>query len=1337
MDGEKLQDGKQLQDGNATEGLGRSAWDTIAAGNEPGQPSVSNDPRTDVSDDVAQDADGAQRKRSGCVDSLVIVGVGASSGGLEAFRAMLQHVPVCDDIAFVLVQHLSPTVPSLLAELLAPETGMRVIEATDGIRIEGGCVYVITPDATLALQDGHLQVTHPAPPRALRWPIDTFFSSLAQEQGQCAVAVVLAGNGNDGARGLQAIKDYGGLTIAQAGYDHVAMSGMPASAAATGLVDDVLPAEEIGDRLLAHCRYVRNNRARVNGEQLREDVTPLLDELFAQLRRDVGHDFAHYKQQTVIRRVQRRMQVLQIDSPEEYVARVRRDPAEVQHLFAELLISVTEFFRDPAAFSALQVHAIPQLVARRGHGQSIRVWVPGCATGQEAYTIAILLSEALQETVHAPQVQIFATDIDEKAIAVARAGRYRAPLAGIEGERLRRWFIKDGEEYCVTKSIREMCIFSLHSAIKDPPFSRLDLISCRNLMIYFNTDLQERLLRVFHYALQPGAHLLLGPSESPSRSASLFDVVDKKQRLYRKKGEPLPALAPMRGSLVAAAAPPLYPSLRPLVSLAPSSDSVDLAARRVMEKYSPAYVVLDAQHNIVRFGGNTGRYLDPSSGAASLNLFNLLQRSLRTPTRQLLQQVKANERAATREGLWVTVGGHHHPLQLIAEPLTVHGDQKLWLLGFSEFVRLEDAGVPVVSQQPLEAEAAEREQGLLQELETTRHQLHSAIDQLETMAEEMKSVSEEYQSVNEELQSTNEELETSREELQSINEELQTVNAELQGKNEVLGRVNSDLQNLMESTQIATLFLDGELRIAGFTPAATDIFYLRSMDRGRPITDITSRIAYETLADDVAKVLRTLEVMERVLGDDNATYLMRMRPYRTVDNKIDGVVMTFIDITQHQRDEIERARLAAIVDSSSDAIFSQRMDGVVTSWNHAAELLFGRPANVALGHPLAHVLPEAHGLPLEPSETVVEAEFTFERDDRMTEISAIASPIHDATGRLIGVATIARDITERRQQDLAQSETRFAALINQASVGVAQLDLEGRVLLVNPCFCSIVGRDADSLKMVRFSELDKAPLALEAALKRVVDNDASEELEHLLVKPTGDSLCVRSAINVVRDHGARARHIIVITSDISEQREIQRHLAMMLDELNHRVKNTLATVQAVALQTLSRSPDPQDFRDAFLSRLGALSQTHNLLAKDVWSGVWLRQLVRSQLAPYGENRFDLQGEDLKLSPKTALALSMAFHELTTNAAKYGALVSPKGCVHVGWRVVHGPAGDRLRIEWSEHSGRRVTEPQGTGFGTRLITRGLAHELAAEVDLAYPETGVTCSIEFSLDAEPHP
>ncbi|HZF97132.1 MAG TPA: PAS domain-containing protein, partial [Pseudoxanthomonas sp.] len=657
---------------------------------------------------------------------------------------------------------------------------------------------------------------------------------------------------------------------------------------------------------------------------------------------------------------------------------------------------------------------------------------------------------------------------------------------------------------------------------------------------------------------------------------------------------------------------------------------------------------------------------------------------------------------------------------------------------FSEFVRLEDAGMPVVTQPPLEAEAAEREQSLLQELETTRHQLHLAIDQLETMAEEMKSIGEEYQSVNEELQSTNEELETSREELQSINEELQTVNAELQGKNEVLGRVNSDLQNLMESTQIATLFLDGELRIAGFTPAATDIFYLRSMDRGRPITDITSKIAYEALADDVAKVLRTLEVVERTLGEDSspATYLMRMRPYRTVDNKIDGVVMTFIDITQRQRDEAERARLAAIVDSSSDAIFSQRMDGIVTSWNHAAELLFGRSASAALGHPLAHVLPEARGLPLEPGESVVEAEFTFEREGRMIEISAIASPIHDHNGRLIGVATIARDITERRQQDLAQSETRFAALINQASVGVAQLDLDGRVLLVNPCFCSIVGRDADALKMSRFTDIDRAPPALEDALKRVIAHGEAQELEHMVLKPDGATLCVRSAIRVVRASGGQARNIIVIMSDISEQREIQRHLAMMLDELNHRVKNTLATVQAVALQTLSRSPNPQDFRDAFLSRLGALSQTHNLLAKDVWSGVWLHQLVRSQLSPYGENRFELQGEDLKLSPKTALALSMAFHELTTNAAKYGALVSHRGCVRVVCRVLQRAGGQRLRIEWSEHGGRRVVEPQGPGFGTRLIARGLAHELAAEVELAYPETGATCTIEFSLEAEPN-
>ncbi|WP_083269209.1 chemotaxis protein CheB [Bosea vaviloviae] len=824
----------------------------------------------------------------------LVVGIGASAGGLSAFKAFLTSMPTQSGMTFVLVQHLAPDHKSMLSDLLGHATGMRVLEAEDGMIAAANTVYVIPPDATLILRDRRLRVSKPAPPRALRRPIDTFFTSLAEDQGENAVCIVLAGTGNDGALGLSAVKENGGLTLAQAEFDHIAMSGMPQSATATGFVDEVMPVEQMPARLLDHQRHLSLVAPHKDDDGTRRDASRHLVTISALLRAQIGHDFVHYKEKTLVRRVQRRMQVLQIDEVPAYIARLRDDPDQIDLLFRELLIGVTQFFRDPEAFKALQAALAPKFAGDQRDDDNVRIWVPGCATGEEVYSLAILVREIIAQRPSAVRVQIFGTDIDNAAIAFARQARYRK-MTGVTPERLAKWFSPDGDEYCPVRVIREMCVFSTHSVTKDPPFSKLDLISCRNLLIYMNAALQDRVLKTFHYALKPDGVLFLGPSESMTRQSRLFADSDKKHRIFRRED----AVATLPDVTLRAASfstPDLPPAG---LAAGPGEDRIDKTARRMLEKYSPVYVVIDKHHDILRFsGGEAGHYLEPSSGTASLNLFGILRKALRPIVRSTLQQALSKKAAAVHEAVPVRIDGQNRAVTVIVEPLAEGG---LCVVAF------RDDGIRAVSRSrkaTIASEAAATA-AMEHELLTVRMQLQATVDELETINEERRAAAEEYQSANEELQSSNEELETSKEEMQSINEELQTVNAEVVSKNETLTHLNSDLKNLLDSTEIATSFLDSNLRIKSFTPKMTDIFHLRDSDRGRPITDITSMLGYDEIEDDARQVLRELSVVEREvqIKHHGMSFLMRMRPYRTMDNVVDGVVITFMDINERKKAE--------------------------------------------------------------------------------------------------------------------------------------------------------------------------------------------------------------------------------------------------------------------------------------------------------------------------------------------------------------------------------------------------------------------------------------------------
>lgn len=832
------------------------------------------------------DADiGAARRRP---PSLVI-GIGASAGGLAAFKTFFDHMPSDTGMAFVLVQHLDPDHKSLLVELLRPHSEMPVVEAQDHLPLASNQIYVIPPNATLTLEGDVLRVSMPSPAREFRRPIDTFFASLAESQEDCAVGIILSGVGSDGSLGVKAIKAHGGFTLAQADFDDTAMTGMPRNATATGSVDRIAPVESLPARLLEHQAHLAKVEEQKGSDGAREDIRASLAAITALLRMRLKHDFSGYKQNTLIRRIQRRMQVLQIESVTAYAEHLRNEPSEGDALFREILIGVTQFFRDGGAFEALKANYLPSLFAGRDADDPIRIWVAGCATGEEAYSLAILLQELLATHQHRATVTIFATDIDPQAIAFARIARFRR-TDGLSEERLQRWFEKDGDDYVPIHVIREMCVFSEHNLVRDPPFSRIDVITCRNVLIYMENGFQHRVLQTFHYALRPGGYLFIGPSESVGRGSELFSTVDKRHRILQRRDSTSPALPhfpPQDGVTQRIASPTNR-----------TEDQIEKSARRVMAKHCPAYFVVDRHHSIVRFsGGETGRYLEPSEGTASLDFFSNLSRSLRTQVRRTVERVFASGLAVEERNLRLEGGS---PVDLVVEPI-VEAGKPLSLLVVA-FRAAQQSGELSRDKDSSPASLDEVE-ALRLELHALRARHQATSDELESQIENMKSVTEEFQSVNEELQSSNEELETAKEEMQSVNEELQTINNELHGKNEQLMQANNDLQNLLDNTQIATIFLDDDLTVRNFTPAATEVFSLRDGDRGRPVTEIVSLLSYDQIREDVRRVQRDLGVVESQLDlkDGSATYIMRIRPYRTVANVISGVVITFNNITEQKQ----------------------------------------------------------------------------------------------------------------------------------------------------------------------------------------------------------------------------------------------------------------------------------------------------------------------------------------------------------------------------------------------------------------------------------------------------
>ena len=835
----------------------------------------------------------------------LIIGVGASAGAIDSIERFFAKLSLGDDQAVVLVlQHHEAFDEVRLRDIVRRSDGVAVFDVSDGAPIEAGAIYLSPAGMITTVQGDQFAVRRAEQAPGERATIDSFLVSLAEARAEQSIGVLLNGTGGDGTLGAATLKDHGGLAIAERvasdESDHLVDSNRPAA-----IADYVLPPEDIPEHIQVYARHLRRLEEKQGFDEVLAAAATSLSRIADILRNKTGNDFHGYKQNTFLRRVQRRMQVVQIDEIASYVDFLRNDKDEAQHLFNDLLIGVTEFFRDKREFEVLETQIVPKIFEGKGVGQQVRVWVLGCATGEEAYSIGILLREYMAKLDSAPQVQIFATDIDGRALATARVGRYRTTIeADMSPERLARWFVREGDTYCVVKELREMCIFSQHNVIKDAPFSKLDLVSCRNLLIYLNGELQNRVIPLFHFALLPERFLFLGNSENVTRHPKLFSPVDRRARIFKKldAGTRLPPEFPI--TTAAGRAPVELPPVR---SFGPDV-GLERRAQRIAERYAPAYVITDDNFQILHFSGRTGRYIEPTAGTATLDLLQLVHRDLRLELRTALSRAAETNEAAHVEQVQLGLNGHRVLVDITVEPIQDGaGAYRNFIVLFKDGpIRVIDAP----ENNPNSLVRTEHVERLESELRATRERLQATIEELESTNEELKSSNEEYQSLNEELQSANEELETSREELQSVNEELTTVNGELAHRVQELTRATSDLKNFLESTQIATVFLDNDLRVMNFTPAITQILHLVETDVGRPIAHIKARIPIEELYDDVRRVLRTLASAERELTapDSGTRYIVRILPYRSIDNFIAGVVITFIDVTAITRAE-ERQRL--------------------------------------------------------------------------------------------------------------------------------------------------------------------------------------------------------------------------------------------------------------------------------------------------------------------------------------------------------------------------------------------------------------------------------------------
>jgi two-component system, chemotaxis family, CheB/CheR fusion protein len=970
-------------------------------------------------------------------NEFFIVGIGASAGGLAAFEMFFTNLQASSGLAYVVVQHLSKNQKSILPEIIQRYTQLPVKQATDGVKVLPDHVYIIPPGSHLALEDGNLQLMKPEEGKGYRLPIDRFFRSLAQVQGPRAIGIVLSGTLSDGSLGVSYIKAEQGLTIAQ-DPETAEYGDMPRNAIATKDIDFVLPPEKMGEMIQKYIQHQPLKEYKT-GKEVFPVPQESLQQIYVLIRSHTGHDFSQYKKNTVLRRIERRMRVCMVSDLPGYFEYIQDHPEEIEALVQELLINVTHFFRDLEAYQALSTKAIrPLIQQKQASHEPLRVWVAGCSSGEEAYSLAILIQEQIESLMVDSQYQIFATDIDEDSIAIARKGFYAdGSIENVSQERLRRFFYKEDNGYQISKGIRDRVIFSTQNVITDPPFSRIDLLCCRNLLIYLEAELQKQLLQRFHYSLNPDGFLFLGNSESIGKADDLFEVLDRKQKIYqRKEGQ-------FTDRIEHKPSPPQhkqYKSAEPETDQKRPKSKVlrEWVEKELLGSHTPACVITDKKHTILYIHGRTGKYLEPRPGEPNNNLVLMAREGLKTHLATALYTAATTGQAVRQAGIQVRTNGGYQPVNLtIKQVPELPGYSDLLMVVFEEVMTVPGQARPAsYEDQPIDESVAQLERSLNEKDEY----LNSIIDELEKTNQDLKSANEELQSYNEEMQSTNEELETSKEELQSINEELTTINTELQTKNEELTRTNNDIHNLLDSTEIATILLDMGLCIRRFTPPVQQIYNLLPTDTGRSISHFESRLDYERLIEDIQEVINTLSPSTiEAQTRDGRWYLINIKPYRTVERVVDGAVVTFVDISQQKQTEQLR-RMATILRDSNDAITVQDLNGQILDWNRGAAQMYGWSEAEALEMNVLDVTPEHKHQEtldlyksLERGETIRSYETQrMRRDGRLIDVWMTLTALVDEANRPVGVASTERDITERKQtQQMLVFEKRSLLAFNR------------------------------------------------------------------------------------------------------------------------------------------------------------------------------------------------------------------------------------------------------------------------------------------------------------------
>ncbi|MBN1508866.1 MAG: PAS domain-containing protein [Sedimentisphaerales bacterium] len=999
-----------------------------------------------------------------------VVGIGASAGGLTAFEEFFSAMPAKTEsgMALVIVQHLSPDHKSILTELVKRCTSMEVFEVADGMEVKPNCTYIIPPNHDMAILNGRLQLLEPSAPRGTRMPIDFFFRSLAQDQHERAICIVLSGTGSDGTLGVREVKGEGGVAFAQ-DPNTTQYIGMPSSAIATGLVDAVLPPAEMPSRLIAYVSRVFGRQG-VVAEPAIPKLEDILQKICLLLRSQTGHDFSQYKQNTLVRRVERRMALASIERPDDYLRYLQQNVPEVEALFRDLLICVTNFFRDPEAFAVLEREVIPRLLEAKTPGGDVRVWICGCSTGEEAFSIAMLMQECLDKKRVNCKVQIFATDIDRRAVEQARTGVFPTSIASdVSAERLARFFTSQKEDntFVINKAVRDMIIFSEQDVIKDPPFSRLDLISCRNLLIYMSPELQKKVIPLFHYSLTATGILFLGPSETVGDFSNLFSTVDRKWRIYRRREDLAGAGRVGLGEFV----PPLVKTQIGIRPHAPGGaeraiDFGGVIRSSLLEHYAQVGILVNGRGEMLQIFGRTGKYLEQPPGEVGVNVLALARAGLKHELTTALHRAVHEKKPVFYRKLWVKTNGGTITASLCVRPACNDAGEmlpNLFLIALEELppeeLVKEDEKEQITATEATNKRITELEQ----ELRGKEQYLQTTIEELETSNEDLKSTNEEMQSVNEELQSTNEEMETSREELQSVNEELATVNAELQSKVAELSRANNDMNNLLAGTGVGTVFVDVRLNIVRFTPSATQIINLIPSDVGRPVAHLVSNlIGYDRLVDDIERVLDTLMPIEAEVSiRTGATYLMSIRPYRTLENAIEGAVLTFVDITRRKQSE---ERFGALLLASSDVLYRMSADWSEMLHLRSQDFLANteKPTHDWLKK---YIHPDDQADLMSVVREAIRTKSTFEMEHRVLRADGSlgwtfsrAIPILDAKRDIVEWFGAASDITERKKVQAMESVKNALgyaeAIVATVREPLLVLGRDLRVISANRSFCS-------------------------------------------------------------------------------------------------------------------------------------------------------------------------------------------------------------------------------------------------------------------------------------------